>query len=163
MALSTTMNTFGSEINDTDEHIKLLRELCSEQQLAVLATSNPDGPYTSLVVVAISQEDRKLYFATSRNTRKWLNLINNPKVSLLIDNRNNQVTDFSQAVAVTFQGETEELSEADRESGKQLYLARHPQMAEFIASPDTALFCVRITTIYLSARFQKINERIKAE
>lgn len=155
------MNPLGCEINDADEDIKLLRELCSEQQLAVLATSHPDGPYTSLVVVAISQDHRKLYFATSRNTRKWFNLVNNKKVSLLIDNRNNQVTDFSQAIAATFQGEAEELNEADRESGKLLYLARHPQMAEFIASPDTALFCIRVSAIYLSTRFQKTDERIK--
>ena len=147
-------------MNEADENIKLLRELCSEQQLAVLATENATTPYTSLVAVAITPDQRKILFATSRGTRKWVNLSNNPKVSILIDNRNNQVKDFNQAAAATFLGTAEELSDTDRESGVLIYLSRHPQMAEFVASPNTALFCVKVRSIYLVTRFQKINEYI---
>ena len=147
-------------MNEADEQLQILRELCSEQQLAVLATDNAAGPYTSLVAVAITPDLRKIFFATPRGTRKWGNLTGNPKVSLLIDNRNNQVKDFGLAVAATFQGVAEALSETNRESGVLIYLSRHPQMAEFIASPDTALFCVQVRAIYLVTQFQKINEYI---
>ncbi len=147
-------------MNEADEYIKLLRELCSEQQLAVLATESATGPYTSLVAVAITPDQRKIFFATSRGTRKWVNLSDNPKVSILIDNRNNQVTDFSQAAAATFLGAAEELIETDRESGVLIYLSSHPQMAEFVTSPDTALFCVDVSAIYLVTKFQKIKEYI---
>lgn len=147
-------------MNESDEYMKLLRRLCSEQQLAVLATDSASGPYTSLVAVAITPDQRKIFFATSRGTRKWVNLSDNPKVSILIDNRNNQVKDFSQAAAATFLGKAEELSETDRESGVLIYLSRHPQMAKFIESPDTALFCVNVSAIYFVTQFQKIKEYI---
>jgi len=145
-------------MNNTVESTDILKELCTGQPLAVLATDTGSGPYTSLVAVAISSDLRRLYFATLRATRKWANLTGNHHVSLLIDNRSNQVSDFSRAAAATVIGTAEELSGADLETGLEIFLNRHPHLAAFTASPGCALFRVQIASIYLVTRFQNVME-----
>jgi nitroimidazol reductase NimA-like FMN-containing flavoprotein (pyridoxamine 5'-phosphate oxidase superfamily) len=145
-------------MNNTPEKTDILKELCTGQPLAVLATDAGSRPYASLVAVAVTTDLRHLYFATLRATRKWANLAGNHHVSLLIDNRSNQVTDFSRAAAATVIGTAEELSGAELESGLAIYLGRHPHLAEFTASPSCALFRVKIASIYLVTRFQNVME-----
>lgn len=142
----------------TDQSTDILRELCTSQPLAVLATDAGNGPYASLVAVAVTPDLRQLFFATLRATRKWANLAGNRHVSLLIDNRSNQVTDFSRAAAATLLGVAEEVSGSELESGLALFLRRHPHLAEFTAAPSCALFRVRIASIYLVTRFQNVTE-----
>ncbi|MBU1568653.1 MAG: pyridoxamine 5'-phosphate oxidase family protein [Proteobacteria bacterium] len=145
-------------MNPSDNFPDILQELCCNQPLAVLATAAGSAPYANLVAVAFALNLHHLFFATSRDTRKWHNLSSNPQVSLLIDNRSNQVEDFSKAAAATIIGTVKELNEADREEGQKLYLAKHPHLTEFIAAPDCALFKVTIERIYLVTHFQKVMQ-----
>jgi heme iron utilization protein len=135
-----------------------LRELFASQRLAVLATDHDGQPYVSLVAFAVGDDLRELIFATNRDTRKFANLKANSRVSLLIDNRSNQVADFSRATAVTLLGVGEELTEADRPVGEALYLAKHPHLAEFVTSPGCALVRVQLKSCYLVSRFQDVVE-----
>lgn len=134
----------------------ILRELCHNQPLAVLTTAAGSAPYANLVAVVFALDLRHLFFATSRATRKWHNLSYNPQVSLLMDNRSNQVADFSHAAAATILGTAKELTGVDREVGQNLYLAKHPHLTDFIAAPDCAFFQVTIAQIYLVTRFQEV-------
>lgn len=136
----------------------ILKELCCNQPLAVLATAAGSAPYANLVAVAFALDLRHLFFATSRATRKWHNLSSNPQVSLLIDNRSNQVTDFSKAAAATILGTAKELTGAVREDGQNLYLAKHPHLTVFLAAPACALFQVTIAQIYLVTHFQEVMQ-----
>ena len=145
-------------MNNTAESTDILQKLCAGQPLAVLATDAGNGPYASLVAVAVTPDLHWLYFATLRATRKWANLTGNHHVSLLMDNRSNQVTDFSRAAAVTILGSAEELSGTEVETGLEIFLRRHPHLAEFTASPSCALFRVKIASIYLVTRFQNVKE-----
>jgi nitroimidazol reductase NimA-like FMN-containing flavoprotein (pyridoxamine 5'-phosphate oxidase superfamily) len=145
-------------MNNTAESTDILKELCTGQPLAVLATDAGSGPYASLVAVAVTPDLRWLYFATPRATRKWANLAGNRHVSILIDNRSNQVIDFSRAAAATVIGTAEELSGTELEAGLAIFLRRHPHLAEFTASPSCALFRVQIGSIYLVTRFQNVME-----
>lgn len=145
-------------MNDTAENREILQELCTGQPLAVLATNAGASPYASLVAVVITPDLRQLYFATPRATRKWANLAGNPQVALLIDNRSNQVTDFSRAAAATLLGVAEELQGDERKAGLVVYLARHPHLAEFVAAPSCAFLRVQIARIYLVTRFQQVVE-----
>jgi nitroimidazol reductase NimA-like FMN-containing flavoprotein (pyridoxamine 5'-phosphate oxidase superfamily) len=145
-------------MNTPAESTDILKELCTGQPLAVLATDAGSGPYASLVAIAVTPDLRQLYFATPRATRKWANLAGNHHVSLLIDNRSNLVTDFSRAAAATVIGTAGELSGADREHGLAIFLRRHPHLAEFTASPSCALFRVQLASIYLVTRFQNVTE-----
>ena len=145
-------------MNNIAESTDILKELCTGRPLAVLATDAGSGPYTSLVAVAVTPDLRQIFFATLRATRKWANLAENHHVSLLIDNRSNQVTDFSRAAAATILGTAKELDGTERKKALALYLDRHPHLAEFTASPSCALFRVQIGSIYLVTRFQDVME-----
>jgi heme iron utilization protein len=145
-------------MSDLAENDHILRDLLAGQPLAVLATDAGYGPYTSLVAVAVAADLSRLYFATPRASRKCANLAGNRQVSLLIDNRSNQVSDFSQAAAATIIGSAAELSGTERETGLALFLARHPHLREFAASPDCALFQVQVASIYLVTSFQSVRE-----
>lgn len=136
----------------------ILKELCHSQPLAVLATAAGSAPYANLVAVAFSLDLRHLFFATSRATRKWQNLSHNPQVSLLLDNRSNQVADFTNAAAATILGTAREMTGMDRTRGQNHYLAKHPHLAEFLAAPGCALFEVSITQINLVTHFQEVMQ-----
>lgn len=140
----------------SDKFPDILQELCYNQPLAVLATAAGSAPYANLVAVAFALDLHHLFFATSRTTRKWHNLSSNPEVSLLVDNRSNQVADFSKAAAATILGTARELVGLDREEGENLYVAKHPHLADFLAAPGCALFQVTIEQFYLVTHFQEV-------
>ena len=145
-------------MNIPDKQLTVLQELCRSQPLAALATDAGTHPYLNLVAVAVTDDLRHLYFATPRATRKWANLTRNPRVSLLLDNRTNQVSDFRRAVAATIFGSAQEINGTTRDEGLTIYLSRHPHLADFVASPTCALFQVLIDRIYLVTRFQNVME-----
>lgn len=134
-----------------------LKELFASQQLAVLATDAGGRPYTSLVAFAATDDQTRLIFATTRATRKFSNLRENPHVSLLIDSRSNQVADFRNAVAVTALGTVSEAFDAERERLLAIYLARHPHLASFAKAPSCALLQVSVRQYYLVSRFQNVT------
>jgi nitroimidazol reductase NimA-like FMN-containing flavoprotein (pyridoxamine 5'-phosphate oxidase superfamily) len=143
----------------TDLEIQsLLQELFRSQRYAVMATNEHEQPFTSLMAFAAANDLRQLVVLTERATRKFANLKANSRVALLIDNRENKGSDTQDSVAVTAIGEAEE---ADAEAGAlllDLYLARHPYLAEFAASPSCAIVRVKINSYLLVSRFQKVLE-----
>ncbi len=145
-------------MNIPAEYLPTLEELCRSQPLAALATDAGSHPYVSLVAVAITDDLRHLYFATPRATRKWANLASNPQVSLLLDNRSNQVSDFRRAAAATLLGTAKEIDGPEREEGLTFYLSRHAHLADFTAAPSCSLFKVQIERIFLVTRFQNVME-----
>ena len=81
-----------------------IRDLVASQRLAVLSTEEQGQPYSNLMAFVSSEDLTFILFATTRSTRKYNNLRNEPRVSILIDNRRNEVIDFSEARAVTVLG-----------------------------------------------------------
>jgi len=55
-------------------------------------------------------------------------------------------------------GSADELHGTGRISGLDFFLGRHPHLAEFTASPGTALFMVTVTRISLVTRFQQVMD-----
>lgn len=145
-------------MDQTDDLSSRLRDLFTDQPLAVLSTDSDSRPYASLVAFAASSDLRRLYFATSRDTRKYANLRSNSRVALLVDNRTNRIDDFTSAVAVTVLGESRELNGAERADAERLYLGKHPHLKEFVSSPSCALVEVAVSSLYLVSRFQNVTE-----
>jgi nitroimidazol reductase NimA-like FMN-containing flavoprotein (pyridoxamine 5'-phosphate oxidase superfamily) len=135
-----------------------LCELFATQPLAVLSTDSDRCPYASLVAFAARADLRRLYFATTRDTRKYANLRANSRVALLVDNRSNRIDDFTSAVAVTVLGDSRELTGTERADAERLYLTRHPHLQEFVSSPSCALVEVTVSSLYLVSRFQNVTE-----
>ncbi len=134
-----------------------LRELFDSQQLAVLATDAGGRPYASLVAFAATDDLTRLIFATTRATRKFANIQENPHVSLLIDSRSNQVSDFRDAVAVTAMGSAAEVSSDDWSPLRDRYLKRHPHLKSFVDAPSCALLRMNVAQYYLVSRFQNVT------
>lgn len=141
----------------TDVEIQpLLQELFRSQRYAVMATSEHEQAFTSLMAFAAAEDLRQIVVLTERATRKFANLKANSRVALLIDDRENKGSDTQDSVAVTAIGEAQEV---DAETGAlllDLYLARHPYLAEFAASPSCAIVRVKIDSYLLVSRFQKV-------
>ena len=145
-------------MTDASELRGKVRELLSGQPLAVLATHGSAQSYASLVAFAFTDDLTYLAFATSRSTRKFANLQSSQKVAFLIDNRSNRESDFQETTAATVTGIAEEVPPEERSRFLKLYMERHPSLLEFVASPTSALFRVRVDTYYVVTRFQEVME-----
>ena len=141
-----------------EEYKKDLKSLFETQPLAVLATHGEGQPYTNLVAFVASKDLKVLYFATSRGTRKFANLSADSRVSMLMDNRSNQVSDFREAMAVTATGRAIEIKGEEKEEVMAAYLAKHPHLEEFISSPSCAIIKILVESYYMVTRFQKVIE-----
>ena len=135
-----------------------LRALIESQRFAVLATDDHGQPFASLMAFATTEDLRHMVVLTERTTRKYANLQSNPRVALLIDDRENKGSDTEDSVVVTAIGEAQEL---DRDLGApllELFLTRHPYLAAFTASPTCAIVCVKVSSYQLVSRFQQVVE-----
>lgn len=145
-------------MDDSDQARRHLRDLFSSQLFCVLATQEDGQPYANLVAFVATDDLRYLAFATSRNTRKYGNISADPRVALMVDNSSNQEVDVRDAVATTALGTAEEVKGADREHLLGLYLAKHPNLKEFVTSPECALLRVGIGRYYVVSHFQNVVE-----
>ena len=143
---------------DREQISSEVKKLFEAQRLGVLSTYGRDHPYSSLVAFAASEDLTMLIFATVRSTRKYNNLTRNARVSLLVDNRSNQPSDFNDAIAVTATGEAREVEKHESASLRQLYLDKHPYLREFIMSPTCALLKICVQQFYLVHSFQQVLE-----
>lgn len=145
-------------LTDLKDVKKTLEDLLDSQPLAVLATQGDGQPYTNLVAFAFSQDLQSLFFATSESTRKFANLSANPRVSMLVDNRSNNASDFRWAKAVTVTGKAEKIDKEKEIEITETYLGKHPPLRDFLASPSCVLIRVRVETYYLVTQFQEVME-----
>lgn len=141
-----------------EELMTEIRELLQSQQLGVLATQAQGAPYASLVAFVASEDLKRLYFATSRSTRKYANLTADPRAAMLVDNRSNAVSDFHRAGAVTAVGQAREVDDRERDPVISRYLEKHPHLEPFVASPSCALLGLKVDTFYVVSTFQKVME-----
>jgi len=145
-------------MNKFNPLMEKIRNLFAVTRLAVLATDHDGSPYTSLVAFAASDDVREIYFATSKETRKYHYLKANCRVAFLVDNRSKTAVDFREGIAVTILGTATELHNAERESALASYVTNLPDLAEFVSSPTCALFRATVSSYSLVEEFEKISE-----
>lgn len=134
----------------------LVKEMLSGQKFCVLATQKQGQPYGSLLAFAETDDLKQLVFATNRDTRKFSNLISEPRVALVIDSRSNSDADLRNAVAITALGPAHETTGGEREYLAGVYLGKHPELAQFVDSPDVAVCAVAVGD-YVIARFREVT------
>ena len=140
------------KVKQTEEILKTLFEA---QQFAVLATHDEGQPYVSLMAFVATEDLKHLIFATERDTRKYANLVSNPRTAALIDNRSNLISDTKQAIAVTALGETREL---DKEQHLNTFLKKHPHLEAFVKSPSCALVEMQVITYFVVKGLQDVRK-----
>jgi general stress protein 26 len=131
-----------------------LRSLFTSQKLAVLATYGENQPYCSLMAFTVTDDLKHLIVATKRHTHKFANIQQHPRISLLVDNRKNQVDDFQQAVAVTILATASGPKDTEYEPFLNLYLFKHPYMRSFCQSPDCALLKLSVERYLVVSSFR---------
>jgi hypothetical protein len=93
--------------------------------------------------------------ATKRQTQKYANIRQHPRLSLLVDNRTNQAGDFQQALAITILAAASEPAPAEYNLFLDLYLDKHPYMSGFCQSPDCALIKLTVDRYLVVSFLQK--------
>lgn len=141
-------------MNQSDAE-KKIKELLRSQKFAVLATHNHGQPYCNLVAFTETGDFRSIIFATNRNTSKYRNLIKDNRVSVLVDNRTNQASDLGDAVALDLMGIATEITRDEVGYYRDLFIAKHPALTEFINTAETSLFRVNIHD-YIIASFDSV-------
>ncbi len=139
--------------------LERLKALNKEQLHAVLATESNSQPYTSIVAFALSPEGKRIIFSTPGRTQKYKNIIKNPRVSLLIDTRSNTKKDYMAAESITILGNAMPLKKGKKWTEfAEILIKKHPELNEFVHSPETRLILVKITRCIHVTRFQTVSE-----
>ena len=142
-----------------DQEIKdQIQELFITRKLAVLSTHRRGQPYASLVAFVGKSDLKKIFFVTSRTTRKFVNLSSNPRVAILINSSSNTESDFHKAVSVTALGTAKEIDGAEKDKILIEYLTKHPYLEAFATSPTCAMVGVTVTTYVMVKNFQQVME-----
>jgi nitroimidazol reductase NimA-like FMN-containing flavoprotein (pyridoxamine 5'-phosphate oxidase superfamily) len=143
-------------MTETNSVRTALENLLKGQMLAALATWGDGRPYSSLVAFRACDNGKRLLFVTPKSTRKYSNLVENPYVAMLVDNRSNDISDFSEAMAATADGKAHEADPAELDRFMDLYLGKHPNLDSFAKNSHCSLFVVEVEVYHVVTRFQKV-------
>jgi len=140
------------------QSLERIATLFDSQRLAVLSTQHRTQPYASLVAFAASDTLGHLFFLTPNTTRKYENLITNPKVAILVNNSLNQADDIYEAISVTAIGSASVVDSPDKAERLRGFLKKHPHLKGFSQAPTTALVCVTVARYFMVNQFQNVVE-----
>lgn len=143
-----------------------LKRLLAGQLFAVLATHGDRAPHLNIVSFAPADELATVLFATPRQTRKFANLLARSEVSLFVDNRSNRARDLEEVFGIEISGVAREVSREEPSAAagaaaaarhyREIYLARFPELEDFVDSPGTALVAVSVRRYDVVHRFQDV-------
>ena len=134
----------------------LIQQLLEHQRFAVIATETNQQPYTNLVAFASTSDFRVFIFATKRNTQKYLNINENNRIAILIDNRENTPTDLTNAITITALGTAREVRDRIEEY-RDLLLQKHPDLLGFLDDPSCALIEIQVTIYQIIQQFEQMH------
>jgi uncharacterized pyridoxamine 5'-phosphate oxidase family protein len=129
--------------------IGLVREILTSQYFAVLTTDNQGQPYSNLVAFSQTDDLKSIVFFTKRDTQKYKNIMDNNRVSLMIDSRTNQPDDVNQAVAIALIGVARE-SERHSPGLVSLFLNKHPHLSHFLEQGDMAIMVISVSECFVA-------------
>lgn len=112
-----------------------------ENSICVLATCADNRPHCSLMAY-VADSRNQIFMATLRATRKYRNILQNPLVSLLVDNRHHAAVPQQQALTISGRCL---LAENDAEKAEILIriAEKHPHLQRLVELPDVAVLAVR--------------------
>ena len=139
-----------------------MKAMVKEKGTCVMATESQGKPHCSLMTYVSDENGLSVYMVTPKNTQKYKNMIANPYVSLLIDNREQRTdSDQGNTTAMTVSGIFQAIENAaEKKKALDRLLERHPHLNDF-ADGETEVFCVRVSSFLLldglsDAYFEKV-------
>ncbi|WP_373484747.1 pyridoxamine 5'-phosphate oxidase family protein [Acetobacterium malicum] len=127
-----------------------LETILRENSLCVLCTEAAGSPYCSLMTYLLSDDLRVLYLISTRKSRKFKNLLANPRVSVLVDSRQHRgPTATENIVSVTFSGLFQPLADSETQRVKTAFAREHPELTEILNHPDSVIFAIKLMSYLL--------------
>ena len=117
-----------------------IQKLLGTTGFAVLATEHAGQPHTSLIAITPVDAGRRLVFATYRNTRKFTNLMQNQRVSVLMDgSRRDSQAGTATGLVLSAVGRVQEVNATTHPDLLGAHLEKHPDLESFTRAPDCVL------------------------
>ncbi len=148
--------SWEKEMGTNSDVIQRIKKVIDSQSVAVLGTSRNDEPYSCLVAYAATDDVNHFIFATMRQRLKYRNLSINPRVSLIIDDRDEKSSDFNETTSITVIGTARDIVGPERDENAALLLRRHPSLTDFVNSPECAVIQVDVDKIYVVSEFESV-------
>ncbi len=120
-----------------------------DNNLCVLCTCKNDIPNASLMQYICSHTCTKMYMLSLKST-KYLNILNNSIVSVLIDTRDSKHDNATQIKALTIQGEASIVD--DKDTSKKLIdqlVKKHANLVNLALDINVCVVEISITSILL--------------
>lgn len=124
--------------------VDAIRRVLDRNRLAVLATQYEGQPHASLMAFTPFDGLRYIILATYRGTRKYRSMRQDGRVALLVDDGDAGAIGIGRRLVITAIGEAVEIPEGERPAYMAAHLERHPDLEEFLRSPDSALLRVAV-------------------
>jgi nitroimidazol reductase NimA-like FMN-containing flavoprotein (pyridoxamine 5'-phosphate oxidase superfamily) len=137
--------------NERLEMLKKMKDIVRSNDLCVLATVSEGKPHCSLMSYVSDEEGQEVFMVSNSGTRKYLNLMQNPNVSLLIDTREEKAGQQRGDIkALTATGAFHPIDDqSKKDSVRTRFLNQHPHLADILNAPGAEIFSIRIKTFQL--------------
>ena len=143
----------------------LKREISTilDQQIqCVLATLQDDQPCQHMMAFAYAEDLSRIFLATYVDTRKYRNMITNPSVSILWDNRSGSVADHVDGLSLIALGRAELLVGCSQVEVRELILKRNQALQVLLEDESCKLFMVLIEDYQWTKGYQQVLHYIPA-
>lgn len=137
---------------------KEINALLTAQVQGVLATLDGEQPCLHLMAYAFSDDLADIYLASYADTRKVSNMLNQPRVSLLWDNRTGNNRDHVEGMALNATGEARLLDGTVRQGAIAKLLVRNPSLEKLLGDEKTAVFAVSVARYVFAQGYTKVRE-----
>jgi nitroimidazol reductase NimA-like FMN-containing flavoprotein (pyridoxamine 5'-phosphate oxidase superfamily) len=128
--------------------ITKMKALLRGKSSCVLATTDGETPHCSLMAYITPESADRLFLVTPRDTRKYRNIMQNPKVSLLIDTRDEKTTSPAQALVVAGNCRILE-DEEEIATIKASFCQKHPHLKGLIHKGNVVFLCILFESFLL--------------
>ncbi len=141
--------------------IEKLWRFANSKDICVLATVSEGKPHCSLMAYSVDRSCEEIYMVTSRNTRKFENILANPNVSILIDSR--EIKPRSKAQALTVEGTCKKITETEKKvKVRKILSEKHSHLYKILDNPDAEILSVRVKSFLFldgltDAYFEKLD------
>ena len=134
-----------------------IRQLLASQVQCVLSTVAEDTPNQHLMAYAFEPSLGNIFVVSRRQTTKTHNMLGNPAVSLLWDNRTGNTTDHREGLALAAEGNTEVLQGWMRVRAVHLLRVRNPELATLLRHADAIVFSIKVDTYRLAEGYGNVT------
>jgi uncharacterized pyridoxamine 5'-phosphate oxidase family protein len=118
----------------TNKDLEFVEQFIASRGLAAMATVTHDALPEVAIMGYKVLDDSRLFIGTFRDSRKYQNLKENPRVAFAIG--------WEGGKTVQLEGEAYELSGDELETAKAQHLASMPTAAKFVAADQAVFFAV---------------------